>query len=622
MNTVLILMSLQGLLGAFDTLWHHEIKERLPSKPSALGELTLHSVREFLYAVLFFGLAWWEWRGGWAFVLAGILLVEIVITLWDFVIEDRTRRLPRLERITHTVLAINFGAILAFLAPVMVGWANRPTGLEAVSHGIWSWVFTVYGIGVLVWAVRDLVAVTRLAHLQVPEWQRNPIRRADKASRKTYLITGATGLIGTALTRELIAAGDDVVVLSRDPAKARDKFGPHAEAVSDLATLPATRRIDGIVHLAGEPLAGGLWTRARKLAFFDSRLDVGRAVNALAARLEKTPAVLISASATGYYGDRGDAVLDETSGAGDGFLSSVCQATEHCAVDGERLGMRVCRLRFGIVLGRGGGMLPALALPARFGLGAWFGSGRQWMPWIHLEDTVRLIRFALRDPRASSVINAVAPNPVRQRELVRALGRSLGRPALLSIPAVLLRRLPGGMHELFLTSGRVLPQRAQDLGFRFHYTEIGAALADLTRHPRPSDAEAVYFNAACPVCRTEIEHYQKRTDACAVPLAYHDINTAPDALAAFGLGRDDIKRRMYVVDGAGELKGGVDAFEAIWRVTPGYRPLARLVGLPGMRALGAGLYDGIAVPLLAARNRRREARDARRGGESHGHAAE
>ena len=622
MNTVLILMSLQGLLGAFDNLWHHEIKEKLPSKPSALGELTLHTAREFLYAMLFFGLAWWEWRGGWAYVLAGILLIEIVITLCDFVIEDRTRKLPRLERITHTVLAINFGAILAFLAPVMVGWADRPTGLEPVDYGFWSWVFAAFAVGVLVWAFRDLVAVIRLAHLQVPEWQRNPIRRADKASRKTYLVTGATGLIGTALTQELIAAGDDVIVLSRDPARAEDKFGPHAEAVSDLAAIPATRQIDGIVHLAGEPLAGGLWTRARKLAFFDSRLDIGRAVNALAARLEKTPAVLISASATGYYGDRGEVALEETSGAGDGFLGSICQAVEHCAVDGERLGMRVCRLRFGIVLGRGGGMLPALARPARFGLGAWFGSGRQWMPWIHLDDAVRLIRFALRDPRASSVINAVAPNPVRQRELVKLLGQSLRRPALLSVPAALLRLLPGGMHELFLTSGRILPQRAQDLGFRFHYPEIGAALEDLTQHPRATDAASVYFNATCPVCRTEIAHYRKRTESCALPLAYHDINQAPDALAAFGLSRDDIKRRMYVIDGTGELRGGVDAFEAIWRVTPGYGRLAKLVRLPGMRTLGAGLYDGIAVPLLAAWNRCREAREARRAGEGHGHAAE
>ena len=168
MQTALILMAVQGLIGAFDNIWHHELTQKLSSKPDARGEFMLHTVREFLYAVIFLGIAWFEWNGAWAIVLLLMMAVEVVVTLWDFVIEDQTRKLPGLERIVHTVLAINFGAILAFFLPVALQWRLAETGFAAVDYGVLSWIMSAYGVGVLLWAFYDLRVVVRLS---VPEWK-------------------------------------------------------------------------------------------------------------------------------------------------------------------------------------------------------------------------------------------------------------------------------------------------------------------------------------------------------------------------------------------------------------------------------------------------------------------
>ena len=458
MTAVLILLICQGALGAIDTLWHHEATARLPASPTARPELVLHGLREAIYAVIFLTLPWVRWEGWLAWVLAALLAVEIVITLQDFLLEDRTRRLPPTERVLHTVMAIGFGVLLALLTPLLIAWAARPTAFVPESHGWLSWIATALGLGVLVWTVRDLAAGTRPPDHAAP---------AGEPSGRTVLITGATGFIGAVLMDRLIARGDRVVALVRDDIAARLRWPRRVLFVRSLSEIPAEMRIDAVVNLAGAPVAAGPWTAGRRRLLLGSRVDTTRAVGALLDRLERRPGVVVNASATGVYGDRSKERLDETSPAGNGFMADLVRLWE---VEQTRLGAggtRACSLRFGMVFDDGGGPLALLALPARFGAAAVLGEGRQWTPWIHLEDAVRLIETALRDARYSGPINAVAPDLVTQGELTRALAFRFGTPQWLHVPAWPLRLLLGEMSDLFLAGQRVEPGRLRALGFQW-----------------------------------------------------------------------------------------------------------------------------------------------------------
>ena len=602
--TLLTLLTIQSLLGAFDNLWHHELSEDLRHQPSARTELALHTGREFLYAVIFAGLAWYRWQGGWAWVFVALLGIEIVITLTDFVIEDQTRRLPAFERVLHTVLAINFGALIALLAPELIGWAAAPTALASTSYGIWSVVMTVFSLGVLAWAVLDLTAIIRLG---VPAWQRQPLRQGEKASPRTVLVTGATGFVGSALTRALIRRGDHVVALSRDPAKARDHFGPLVEVVGSLDAIPAGRRIGAIVNVAGAPIAAGWWTPARQAVLLGSRLDVTDSLLALIRRLEHRPEALISASAIGYYGERGDETLTEAAAPQPIFMSELCHAWENRAARAEALGVRVCRLRIGLVLGRDGGAAKPLALASRFGLGTVMGSGRQFISWIHLADLVRLITFALDRTDLAGAINAVAPESVRQADFAHSLAHAFGRKARLTVPAQALQLGMGELAQLFLGSQRVLPEVALAAGFLYRFPAIGTAFADL--YGRAADVPlrntklAVYVNETCPVCRIEMGHYEAQSRAAERPIEFERIGTATGGLPEFGLSATDLRRRLYLRDRNGGLHSGIDAVAALWAELPRYRWAARWVRTPALHWLGELVYEGLCVPILAHWNR-------------------
>jgi len=303
-------------------------------------------------------------------------------------------------------------------------------------------------------------------------------------------ITGATGFIGRRLVDRLLADRPEVVALTRDPTRARATLPRAARAVRwdpRAGTVDATalRDLDAVVHLAGESVAGGRWTAARKAAIRDSRvLGTDALVRALtAAPADARPRALVAASAIGIYGDRGDVELDERAPPGDDFLAAVCSAWEAAARGAADLGVRVAIVRIGIVLGRDGGVLGRMLPLFRLGLGGRLGSGRQWMSWIHVDDLVALFVSALADDAVTGVLNGVAPRPVTNAEFTRTLAAALARPAILPAPAFALRLALGEMATLLLASQRVVANAAAlARGFRFEYAELTSALADLC-HP-------------------------------------------------------------------------------------------------------------------------------------------
>ena len=295
-------------------------------------------------------------------------------------------------------------------------------------------------------------------------------------------ITGATGLIGRALVNGLVERADEVVVLSRNPERAASNLPLVAahhrfDPGSEVAPAAAFDRTDAVVHLAGETVAGR-WTAAKKRAIRDSRvLGTRNLVDGLTG-LDDRPGVLVSASAIGFYGARGEEDVTEDSGPGADFLATTAVEWEAEAARAMDLGMRVVNLRTGIVLGLGGGALDQMLLPFRLGLGGPLGDGHQWWSWIHVRDVVRMILAAI-DEGWSGAYNVTAPHPERQGDFARILGRTLGRPAIIPAPAFAVRALFGEFSAELLNGKRILPQRARDAGFEWDFERLDDALADL-----------------------------------------------------------------------------------------------------------------------------------------------
>lgn len=294
------------------------------------------------------------------------------------------------------------------------------------------------------------------------------------------LITGATGFIGGRLLEHL----DDVVVLSRDPVRARQTLGagPAIHRWDPMEGPPpreALEGVEGVIHLAGEPI-NGRWTPEKKRRIVESRTTGTRHLVAALLDAEVPPKVLVSASAVGYYGDRGEEEITESSDAGDGFVARVCQAWEGEAVRAAKGGIRVVAVRTGLVLGEEGGAMGKLIPLFKFGLGGRLGNGRQYWPWIPAEDLVGIMRHALEDDDLSGPVNAVAPAPVQNRFFTRVLGRVLGRPTLLPAPAFALRLVLGEFASELLDSRRVQPERLREAGYRFRYPDLVEALHEVT----------------------------------------------------------------------------------------------------------------------------------------------
>jgi uncharacterized protein (TIGR01777 family) len=300
------------------------------------------------------------------------------------------------------------------------------------------------------------------------------------------LITGSTGLVGTALTQDLQGAGHTVCRLVR-PNTSTQAIGDSQgfdvnwnQAKGELGG--AAVGADAVVNLAGASIADGRWTPQRKQLLRSSRVDTTRALVQALARMSARPRVLISASATGIYGNRGDEILTESSQPGNNFLSGIAKEWESEALRAEALGIRVVRVRFGVILSKDGGAIPQMMRPFQFGVGGRIGTGKQWLSWITLDDAVAILRSALENANVAGALNVVSPQPVTNADFTKLLADALHRPALFRAPAFALRLLLGEMADaLLLSSQRVLPAQLQKLNFHFAHPDLTTALASLLK---------------------------------------------------------------------------------------------------------------------------------------------
>ncbi|KPG94214.1 NAD-dependent dehydratase [Pseudomonas sp. RIT-PI-q] len=294
------------------------------------------------------------------------------------------------------------------------------------------------------------------------------------------LLTGGTGLIGRQLCRHWLSQGHRLTVWSRKPAKVAKVCGAQVRAVARLEDI-GQEPVDAVINLAGAPIADRLWTSRRKALLWSSRITLTETLLAWLEAREQKPQVLISGSAIGWYGDGGERELTEASPPViDDFASQLCIAWEETAQRAETLGIRVILIRTGLVLSAEGGFLSRLLLPFKLGLGGPIGNGRQWMPWIHINDQIALIDFLLHRNEASGPYNACAPKPVRNREFAKTLAGVLHRPAFMPMPALALRVGLGELSLLLLGGQKAVPARLLEAGFTFQFTDLRAALDDLS----------------------------------------------------------------------------------------------------------------------------------------------
>jgi uncharacterized protein (TIGR01777 family) len=292
------------------------------------------------------------------------------------------------------------------------------------------------------------------------------------------LISGGSGMIGSALTDSLRADGVEVnhLVRRKEKTSPGDVLWNPTTATVDV---PAMEGYDAVVHLSGASVAQGRWTSARKLVLRSSRVDTTRVLVDSLARLNQKPSVFVCASATGYYGSRGDEILTESSGNGSDLLGLICRAWEGEAARAMVSGIRTVITRFGIILSSKGGALPAMVAPFDFGVGGRLGSGKQWMSWITLEDVVAIIRTAIAEKSWAGPLNVVAPSPIQNADFTQVLASVLHRPAFFAVPAFALRIALGEMADaLLLSSQRVQPAKLQAAGYRFRQENLEAALFD------------------------------------------------------------------------------------------------------------------------------------------------
>ncbi len=476
MEILLWFSIIQGLLGAFDMFYHHEFKEKLPWRKTASTEMILHGVRNFFYCIVFISLGWVAWHGLYAWIFAAILLTEVLITLWDFVEEDRTRKLPESERITHTILTLNYGAILMMFVPIIIGWSNAPTGFTMMNHGLLSWIMSVYALGVFIWAWRDLLRGIRLR--RKPSEIKEILPKLDKPNQK-ILVTGGTGFVGKRLCQHLIDEGHRVIILTRNIKKAGEIFTGRVTLIDSLDRIANDEKIDSIINLAGEKVAQR-WSAKARAKIRDSRINMAKDLYSLIKRLENKPEAFIQASAIGYYGiDSTNEVEfneDIPHNKDDSYPQIICRELEEEVRKIESLDVRVCLVRIGLVVEKDGGAVHELLIPFDCFAGGSIGDGKQWWSWIHRDDVVGIMLHLINTSDAKGVFNATAPTPVSNKKFAQAMAKAMHRPAILPMPAFMVKLLFGQMgDDVMLHGQKVTPTRTIESGYKFIYPEVDAA---------------------------------------------------------------------------------------------------------------------------------------------------
>lgn len=292
-----------------------------------------------------------------------------------------------------------------------------------------------------------------------------------------FLISGGTGFIGSSLCSHLLKEGHNIVVKTRHP----ELIDGNMKGFEKMTQLSADERFDVVINLTGEPIANKRWSKSQKQKIVRSRLDTTEELIAFFRNVKHKPALFISGSAIGYYGvGSTNEIVDEDCSGDDSFSSSLCARWEKCALQAESLGIRTCLLRTGIVLGKNGGALKKMLPPFKLGLGGKIGTGKQWMSWIHMDDLIGIIDFCINQKNLKGAINCTAPYPVTNMLFTEALGKSLKRPTMFHMPAIMIKLLMGEMgKELLLAGKKVLPSKVQKAGFQFKYEHIEKALSDI-----------------------------------------------------------------------------------------------------------------------------------------------
>ena len=314
--------------------------------------------------------------------------------------------------------------------------------------------------------------------------------RSSESSSRTIAVSGASGLVGSAFVQSLSGADDRVLNVTRslDARSSDDIIWSPNRGIANPARLEGT---DAFVHLAGENIAAGRWTDTKKSRIRNSRVEGTRLIASTLARLEQKPSVLVCASAIGFYGDRGSRILDESAGAGAGFLADVCRDWEAATQPAEHAGIRIVHLRIGVVISRHGGALPQMLTPFKMGVGGRIGSGRQFWSWVSIDDVVGAIQSVIDDKTIRGAVNCVAPEPVTNNDFTKTLGSVLGRPTVFPMPGFVARLALGQMaNDLLLSSTRVLPRRLQTSGYSFRQPELARAL----------ESEINASDNLCPAC--------------------------------------------------------------------------------------------------------------------------
>jgi len=295
-----------------------------------------------------------------------------------------------------------------------------------------------------------------------------------------YLITGGTGFVGQKLIANLLESKQKITVLSRDKNKVEKLFFGKVRAVSILLEISNDEIIDSIINLAGEPIANKRWSAKQQEILLNSRIETTQNIIQLIATLKTKPKTLISASAIGFYGSRGDEELDENSKSGDEFTVDLCKKWEFTANKASDFGVRVCLTRFGIVLGQNGGALAKMLPPFKLALGGKIGSGNQFMSFVHIDDAVSAINFLIKNPELAGVFNLTAPNPVTNYQFTKTLGKILHRPTFFNMPEFAVKILFGQMGESLLLKGqKVLPKRLLESGYKFKFESLESSLRDI-----------------------------------------------------------------------------------------------------------------------------------------------